>query len=116
MSENCDWLLLSAFLSRCEFSLELCEKMWMYLKYFLFICRKYGGSFYNKKNLNCNIPRVKLQSINVCKYKKLSRQKPRIVKSEVLEHKKIKLIRKHSHMQEKLTITSEENNLSSKKT
>ncbi|XP_036150425.1 uncharacterized protein LOC105840763 isoform X3 [Monomorium pharaonis] len=69
-----------------------------------------------KKNLNHNIPRVKLQSINLCKYKTLSRQKPRIIKSEVLKKgQKIKIKNKsktNQQAQEKLKTTSEEYNLS----
>lgn len=65
-----------------------------------------------KKNLNRNIPRVKLQTINnVCKYKTLSRQMPRIIKSEILKHNQIKIIRQESHIQEKPETVSEINNL-----
>jgi len=68
-----------------------------------------------KKNLNCNIPRVKLQTINLCKYKTLNRQKPRIIKSEILKFKKIKVVDRISHVQEKSKIASKKNIFTSKK-
>lgn len=68
-----------------------------------------------KQNLTCNIPRVKLQTVNVCKYKTLNRQKPRIIKYEILNLKKIKIVSEHSHIQEKPETAFEKNNLPSKK-
>lgn len=68
-----------------------------------------------KQNLNRNIPRVNLQTINVSKYKILSRQKPRIIKFETLKLKKIKIVNNHSHIQKK-SKTAPEKNVFSKKT
>lgn len=65
-----------------------------------------------KKNLNCNIPKVKLQNMNMCKYKTLNQQKPCIIKSEILL-KKIKIVNKH--IQEKSEISSKKDNFPGKK-
>lgn len=67
-----------------------------------------------KKNLNCNIPRVKLQAVNLCKYKTLNRQKPRIIKSEIVKFKIKRVSSKLS--QKKPGTAAEKSNLLSKKT
>ncbi|XP_024894171.1 uncharacterized protein LOC112468966, partial [Temnothorax curvispinosus] len=65
-----------------------------------------------ERNLNCNIPRVKLQTIDLCKYEARSQRRCRIIKSEIFKSKKIKRARiKHSHIQEELKTVYKKSNL-----